>query len=721
MPAPENSITPAESSRRRIIWAGGLLVVLALVAYHNTFGLPFVFDDELAITKNPSIRQLWSLGDVLSPPQNGSGAAGRPLVNLSFALNYALSGEAVWSWHALNLLIHAGAGLALFGLVRRTLLRPGLPARVRDAALPLGVTVAAVWIAHPLQTESVTCVVQRTESLVALFYLLTFYGFVRGVAQSPESGRWLGFSVAAGLLGMASKEVMVTAPVLVLAYDRTFVAGTVREAWRRRWRYYLALAGTWLLLAALLVQAGGGRSDGAGFGLGVSSWDYLLTQCRALGIYLKLAVWPHPLVLDYGTGVVRDWREVVPQGLLVLALLGVTAWAWWRRPVVGFMGVAFFVILAPSSSVVPLVGQTIAEHRMYLPLAAVVTLLVIAAHAWLRRWTWWGCGAVAVVFCALTIDRNRDYHSEFWLWADVVQKYPSNARGQFNYANELAKLSGRTEEALVHYAAAVRLKPDYPEAHYNFANQLAKLSGRSAEAIAHYEAALRDSPGYVEAHNNLAVELVKLPGRWADAVAHYETALQLKPDYADAHGNLGRALAMIPARLPEAIAHYETALRLRPDYAEAHNNLAAALGTLPGRSDEAIAHYEAALRLQPDYADAHNNLALELMKNPARRTAAIAHYETALRLRPDYPEAHCNLGTALTALPGRLPEAIMHYEAAVRLAPNFLLARNNLALALARSGRFPEAAVQLEASLAINPDQPETTRRLRSLRELMGR
>lgn len=716
MPATEIPVTPAEPSRRRIVWAGGLLVVLALLAYHNTFGLPFVFDDELAITKNPSIRQLWSLGDVLSPPQNGSGAAGRPLVNLSFALNYAVSGEAVWSWHALNLLIHAGAGLALFGVMRRTLLWPGLPARVRDAALPLGLTVAALWVVHPLQTESVTCVVQRTESLVALFYVLTFYGLVRGVEESPRRGWWLGFSVTACLLGMVSKEVMVTAPVLVLAYDRAFVAGTVREAWRRRWGYYLALAGTWLLLAALLLRAGGGRSEGAGFGLGVSSWDYLLTQCRALGIYLKLSVWPHPLVLDYGTGVVGDWREVVPQGLLVLALLGVTAWAWWRRPVLGFAGGAFFVILAPSSSVVPLVGQTIAEHRMYLPLAAVLALLVVAAHAWLRRWTWWVCGAVAVMFCALTIDRNRDYSSEFWLWADVVQKYPANARGQFNYANELAKLPGRTAEALVHYAEAVRLKPDYPEAHYNFAIQLAKQPGRTAEAIAHYEAALRDSPGYVEAHNNLAVELVKVPGRWADAVAHYETALQLKPDYADAHCNLGLALAMVPARVPEAVTHYMEALRLRPDYVEAHNNLAAALGTLPGRSADAIAHYETALQLRPDYADGHNNLALELMKNPARRTEAIAHYETALRLRPDYPEVHCNLGTALTALPGRLPDAITHYEAAVRLAPNYLLARNNLALAYANTGRLAEAAVQLEAVLALDPNQAEARQRLRAIR-----
>jgi tetratricopeptide (TPR) repeat protein len=720
MPVPDSNAVSAEPSRRTVLLAGGLLLLAAFAAYHNTFALPFVFDDRRAIVDNLSIRELWLLTDVLSPPNDGSSASGRPLVNLSFALNHAISGDAVWSYHALNLLIHVGAGLALFGLVRRTLLRPVFSARVRAEAWPLGFSVAALWLLHPLQTESVTCVVQRTESMVGMFYLLTLYGFVRAV-DSPRPAGWQSFSVAMGLLGMATKEVMVTAPVLVLAYDRTFVAGTLREAWRQRRGYYLALAATWLLLAALLLQAGGARSAGAGFGLGVTPWDYALTQCRALVLYLKLAVWPHPLVLDYGMEVVRDWREVWPQGLLVLSLLAATAWTWWRRPAVGFAGVAFFVILAPSSSVVPLVGQTMAEHRMYLPLAAVVALLVVGCQAVCRRATWWWLGVVAVGFGVMTAARNRDYRSEPYLWADVVQKYPQNARGQFNFATDLAKEPGRAGEAAAHFLEALRLKPDFPEAHYRYAGLLATQTRRSVEAVAHYEVALRLFPGYAEAHNDLSAELLKLPGRLADAIAHGEAALALRPGFAEAHCNLGNALAAAPGRLAEAIAHYEAALRLKPDYAEAHNNLAAALGAQPGRRAEAIAHYEAALRLRPGYAGAHNNLALELAKTPARIAEAISHYEEALRLKPDFAEAHCNLGAALAPLPDRLPEAIGHFEAAVRLNPAYLLARSNLALAYANSGRLAEAATQLEAVLAQAPGQAEARRRLRSIRALLAR
>ena len=676
-PAPAPTANPGEVSRRNLLLAGGLLVLATVIAYHNTFAAPFIFDDKLAIVDNPTIRQLWPLTEVLSPPANGSGATGRPLVNFSFALNHAISGQAVWSYHALNLLVHIGAGLALFGFVRRTLLLPRLPERLRAASLPLSLAVAGLWLVHPLLTESVTSLVQRTESLMGLFYLLTLYGFIRGW--------WIG-SVLACLAGMACKEVMVTAPLVVLLYDRTFVAGTFREAWRQRWRYYLGLAGTWLLLGALVWSAGGHRGGGAGFGLGATTWTYLLTQCRAIVLYLKLSVWPHPLVLDYGTGLVGSLPEVLPQALLLLALLTGALWAGVRRPAAGFPALCFFLILAPSSSVLPLVGQTMAEHRMYLSLAAVLTLAVVATYAILGRAAWVVLGLVAIGLGALTVDRNRDYRTDAGIWEDVVRKQPGNFRG-----------------------------------HYNLGTELAKEPGRQPEAIAHYEEALRLMPDYAEAHFNLGTDLAKFPGRLPEAIAHHGEALRLKPDYAEAHNNLANELAATPGRLPEALAHYEAALRLKPDYAEAHNNFAVQLAAIPGRQQEAMAHYAEALRLKPDFAEAHHNLAMELAKDPGRLPQAIAHYEAALRLKPDYAEAHCDLGTALMAAGGRFAEALAHYQAAVRIAPDFVLARNNLALAYANSGRLDEAADQLEAVLKIDPANAEARDRLTRGRALQAR
>src|SRR6185312_11084012 len=171
----------------------------------------------------------------------------RPVLNLSLAVNYAISGPDPWSYHALNLAIHVGAALCLFGLIRRTA-GPAL----------LAFAVALLWAVHPLQSEAVMYIVQRAESMMALFYLLTMYGFVRGL-QGVHRTAWLAVSWTACLLGMGTKEVMVSAPVIVFLYDRTFAAGTFAEAWRLRKRYYLALAATWIPLLAFVARTGGNR------------------------------------------------------------------------------------------------------------------------------------------------------------------------------------------------------------------------------------------------------------------------------------------------------------------------------------------------------------------------------------------------------------------------------------------------------------------------------
>jgi hypothetical protein len=193
------SMVPAKSSSsgfsRSTGLAGVVIVLAALAVYYNSFSGPFIYDDVVSITENPTIRHLWPVGRVLSPPVHLP-VTGRPLLNLSLALNYALSGDAVWSYHALNLLIHVLAGLTLFGLVRRTLLRQGyggqalqqpvLSKQFGEASMPLAFVVALLWVVHPLQTECVTYVTQRAESLMGLFYLLTLYCFVRGADATGE-------------------------------------------------------------------------------------------------------------------------------------------------------------------------------------------------------------------------------------------------------------------------------------------------------------------------------------------------------------------------------------------------------------------------------------------------------------------------------------------------------------------------------------------------------
>ncbi|HVS51084.1 MAG TPA: tetratricopeptide repeat protein [Opitutaceae bacterium] len=553
----------AEWIRSAPVWlCAAVLGIAIILAYAGSLRVPFLFDDADAVVKNSTIRHFWSW-EIFQPPSNGSTTTGRPLLNAGFALSYALSGDRPWSYHALNVALHACAALLLFGLVRRTAVRAGVP-----RATSLAFAVAGLWALHPLGTETIVCVAQRTELQCGFFYLLTLYCFARGVDDSAAAWRWHSCSVLACLAGMATKEVMVTAPLLVLLYDRTFVARSFSGAWRARRGYYAALAGTWLLLAALVVGGGGARGVAAGFGRGVSAWSYLLTQCEALVVYLRLALWPHPLVLDYGNAVVSSLADVWWQGLTIVVLLGLTIWALARRPVAGFFGACFFAILAPSSSVVPLVTQTIAEHRMYLPLAALAAGVVVLAYRRLGGAAPWVLGLIAIGFAGATFARVQIYQDEIALWQDNVANRP-NARA-FTALGVALLHAGRPADALPALEHALALDPKNLTAARNRGLVLLQL-GRADEAAAVLVPLPARDAGEADEFFALGNAFAR-EQKFAEAAAAYARTLALDPAHAAAHANLGN-IRMLQGRAREAIVEYEAALRLHPDDARVRENL----------------------------------------------------------------------------------------------------------------------------------------------------
>jgi tetratricopeptide (TPR) repeat protein len=521
------SETSAGCLTRILPW---LLTAGVAVAYANIFAAVFVFDDLGSIVRNPGIRRLW-------PPWLSVSQPSRAVVEWSFAINYALGRLNPNGYHAVNLAVHIGAALALFGVVRRTLQWPALRPHYGTAAPWLAFLTALLWAVHPLQTESVTYTVQRSESLMGLFALLTLYAVQRSAA-APRGSGWQAAAAGFCALGMATKETMVVVPVMVLLYDGVFLAESWRELWRRRAALYAALAATWILLYVLMA-ATAQRQLSAGFAYaGITPWQYGLTQAAVVTHYLKLVVWPHPLCFDYAWPPVRAVGEVLaPIGLLTA--LGALALALlWRRRPWSFPLLWFFLTLAPTSSIVP-VADFAFEHRMYLALAAPVAALVIGGYALSRRLPLHrqavprmagAAGiAVAILICAaLTRQRNTAYASELALWSGAVAARPDNLRARNNLAVALSE-AGRTEAALQEYAQVIALA----------------------------EAQLRRSDRRVAAY---------VPGGWIESqTAEYNLFL--------AYANRGQ-LQVNVGRREAGRRDYEAALRILPDSLDVQRKLA---------------------------------------------------------------------------------------------------------------------------------------------------
>jgi len=680
---PSPSRTPPES-RSRVRWRAGIIVLAASLAYANSLSGPFVFDDLVSIVDNQQIREWWNLAGVLAPRRELP-TAGRPLVNFSFAVNYALGHLNPVGYHLVNLAFHVLCGLLVFGIVRRTLqfaFRPKPEATTpRPEATNLGFAAALLWTLHPLNTEAVNYLTQRTELMMAFCYLLTLYASIRARSSTPRA--WHSIAVASCVAGMACKESMVTAPVVVVLYDIVFVFGSPRKALGERWRFYAALGMSWILLVALVWS--GPRMRSAGFSTGVSPWTYLLNQAVMISRYLELAVWPRALVVNYGWPVPLTLSDVWPYALFVSALLAATAFALVRWPMWGFAGAWFFATLAPTSSIIPIATEVGAERRMYLPLIALVVLAVVSA-SFLRQVVpparAVALGVVAALFSAAVVARNREYASPVLLARTAVERHPTGVARHLLGVSLL--VAGDRDSALDELRQAL---PQAPRAHYTLGVELVK-EGRTNEAIEQFDAFLQKQSNLVEAISarQLLGRALAQQHRWLEAIEQERQVLTMNPSEAqrlDTHALLAEAY-LGAENFQEAIAHSVEYLRGRPDDSRVLTRLGIAL-IASGRLEEAIAAFRRAAAAAPGDADAQLNLASALHDHRDFHEA-LAYAQRALALRPNHAQTHHLVGRLL-ALLDRFDEARAHFDRALEIDPANADAKEDLARVRALSGR----------------------------------
>ena len=680
---------PPPGGRRWPAWA--LLLAVALV-YANALTGPFFLDDRESIVDNPAIRELWPLSKALDPPPLDMTFYTRPFINLTMCVNYALGGLKTTGYRVFNVALHLAAVLALYGLVRRTLQGAGWP---ESEARILSFFSALIWAVHPLNTAAVNYLSQRGELGVGLFFFLTLYGLRRAVARVPSPGAadegparlWLVFSFLVCLLGMGSKEAMAATPILAAVYDRLFLSASWKQVFRARGGFYLLLLSTlvWPVSRQLAYSP---HVPEQGF-IPLAYWRYPLAQAWGLVRMIHLAVWPHPLILDYGTEMPTGVGQVWLHALLVLLALLATGWALKHRPRAGFVGLCFFALLAPSSSFIPVVGQPVAEHRWYAPLAAPVLLAVLGLAEFARARGHAPSGGPSRLFPACmagwalllglaTHARNMAYHDEVALWRDTITKRPGNGRAWNNLGFAL-RAKGRDEEALGAYRKALRLKPTQARTQNNVANTLCSLN-RDAESLPYYHEALRLDPTFAPTYVNYGFALSRL-NRNEEAVQQLEHALRLDPRMGQAHLNMALALNGL-GRVEEAGEHLRAAARLQPDHFQIQNDLGDTLSRL-GRPQEALAAYREAVRLNPDFLPAVASLGATLI-DLDRKAEAYAFFEQAARRQKNPAGALHDIASRLM-LHGYAPAGLALSLKVIEWEPGHPLALNNAAWVMAVS------------------------------------
>ena len=550
------------------------LALLACVAYGLTLGNPFVFDDIGGIIENPALHALWPPWAAASSPPDTT-PYGRPVVAWSLAANHALGGLAPTGYRLVNVALHLATGLVLLALGRR--LVAATPGLAVPPSFPF--LVASVWLLHPLCTSAVTYIVQRAEVGMSLCYAATLLCTARFCQAGPNVARGLWLSaVGCCAAGMLSKESMVTAPVAALCLDRAFFAATWREVWGRRKFFHASLAATWGVLAVCMVLWP--RSRSVGFhNEALSAWGYFLMQTEVIVHYLRLLVWPVGLSIDYAWRPVPSPLHVLPE-FLFLSAAGVAVVLLWRnRPRLAWLVGMPFLILSPTSSFVPVITAIASEHRMYLPSAFLIALLLLGIHCAIKRagvreqlagrlLVGVASGVMAALL-VLTVGRNEVYASVESVWRDVLQKQPNNARAHNNLGHALWK-GGRPAEAEECFRSALEKDPKHADAHYNYGTLLGQR-GEIEEGLRHLEKAVGIWPDYAAAYANMGV-LYFMQGDEEKGFQAYQQALKHRPNHVVANFNMA-VISFQQGDMDRAEAHLRKVLTLQPGYPRARELL----------------------------------------------------------------------------------------------------------------------------------------------------
>jgi tetratricopeptide (TPR) repeat protein len=544
-----------------------LLAIVTMLAYLPAWNGTPIWDDDAHLTK-PELRSLEGLGRIWTQP--GATQQYYPLVHTLFWVEHQLWGDWPAGYHLLNILLHCASALLLVRILRWL-------------EIPGAWLAAAIFLLHPIQTESVAWISELKNMLSGVFY----FGAILVYLKFDRSRNLASYAAALALflLGLMSKTVIATLPAAILII---FWWKRGKLSWRRD---LLPLIPFFLLgTAAGLFTAWVERSligaEGSDFNYSIT--ERVLIAGRVFWFYLGKLIWPFELIFVYPrweVSAVVWWQYLYPAAALLL--LAVLAWLSrrWRAPLAALL---FYIL-----TLFPVLGflnvytfrySLVADHFQYLanlgiivPVAAGISLLLQRTQHWRRPIGYTVCLVFLALLSVLTWSQSAMYRDIETLWRTTIERNPKAWMAHNNLGSALLQ-KGQVDDAIVHFRKSVEIKADHADAQANLASALLQ-KGELDEAVAQYYKALDIKPDNALVHYDLANALI-LKGQVDQAIAHYEKALEIKPDYAEVCNNLGIVLFQ-KGEVDQAITYYQKALEINPQYVEARANLAWALATSP--------------------------------------------------------------------------------------------------------------------------------------------
>lgn len=731
-------------------------IAIGILVYSNTLDVPFFFDDICNIRDNPTIHiSNLNLAEIAKAGIR-SICPTRPLANISFALNHYFHQDKLLGYHLVNIIIHVLTGIFLYLFLKITLSLPTVRSGYRNHSL-IAFFAALIWMVHPIQTQSVTYIVQRMTSMASMFFLLSLLLYLKGrLAQKNQRGwPWFVGCGVAAIVSLGCKETAATLPFFIFLYEWYFFQDLGR-AWIKRHVYFIIVPLILLTMLAFLYQWSLNP-------LTVILSDYedrdftmserVLTQFRVVMFYLSLLIYPRlsRLNLDHDFQISHSFIDPITTLLsmgAIVGFLGLAVLIAKRERLISFCILWFFGNLVIESSIIGL--ELVFEHRNYLPSMLFFLLFIILAYKYIRRdWAIVGALSTAALLLSLgSYQRNNVWREPVTFWKDCAQKSEKKARPNYNLANALSReqnydeavqyyyqvikikenhlsalnnlgnalaAQGKFEEASEPFQRALKINPLDAMANYNLGSVLA-ARGQFDKSMVHFTEALRVNPKFAEVHNELGIAMAG-QGNPSQADGHFAETLRINPNFFLARFNYGKFLAS-HGMYEVAAIHLVEAVKLQPDFAEAHNELAMVLSEQE-KYEEAAAHCLEALRIKPDYAKAHYNLGSVLAKQKQAHQA-MAHFFIALQLDPDFAEAHNNLGSVLAGQEEFL-EAGVHFSEAIRIEPDYEMAHFNLGSVLAVQDKLDEAVFHFSEALRIKPDFVMASESLEKVRAMKSK